>query len=99
MTSMPASRKARATTLMPRSWPSRPTLARTMRSGLDCRVVVTRSISAPVIENNQLVGYRDPCLFELGQGPDDMGGPHVTLRIVIESHNQDAGMMPACRED
>src|SRR5262249_27369640 len=31
MTCMPASRKARATTLMPRSWPSRPTLARTMR--------------------------------------------------------------------
>src|SRR6266700_8059077 len=30
---MPASRSARATTLMPRSWPSRPTLARTTRSG------------------------------------------------------------------
>src|SRR5262245_31964190 len=33
MTCMPASRRARATTLMPRSWPSRPTLARTMRTG------------------------------------------------------------------
>src|SRR5579871_3733597 len=30
---MPASRKARATTLMPRSWPSRPTLASTTRMG------------------------------------------------------------------
>src|SRR4051812_21039435 len=34
MTCMPASRSARATTLMPRSWPSRPTLASTMRGGL-----------------------------------------------------------------
>src|SRR5436190_23330649 len=33
MTSIPASRRARATTLMPRSWPSRPTLARTTRGG------------------------------------------------------------------
>src|SRR5262249_54700771 len=33
MTSMPASRRARATTLMPRSCPSRPTLARTTRGG------------------------------------------------------------------
>src|SRR5438105_976469 len=30
---MPASRRARATTLMPRSWPSRPILARTRRRG------------------------------------------------------------------
>src|SRR5690242_12720887 len=33
MTCRPASRRARATTLMPRSWPSRPTLARTTRTG------------------------------------------------------------------
>src|SRR5262245_22322863 len=33
MTCMPASRRARATTLMPRSWPSSPTLARTTRMG------------------------------------------------------------------
>src|SRR5262249_12020815 len=33
MTCMPASRRPRATTLMPRSWPSRPTLARTTRIG------------------------------------------------------------------
>src|SRR5262249_37145977 len=33
MTCMPASRRARATTLMPRSWPSSPTLASTMRIG------------------------------------------------------------------
>ena len=33
MTCMPASRRARATTLMPRSWPSRPTLASTTRMG------------------------------------------------------------------
>src|SRR4051794_30290976 len=33
MTCMPASRRARATTLTPRSWPSRPTLARTTRIG------------------------------------------------------------------
>src|SRR4051812_3431405 len=33
MTCMPASRRARATTLMPRSWPSSPTLASTTRIG------------------------------------------------------------------
>src|SRR5262245_3692099 len=33
MTSMPASRSARATTLTPRSWPSSPTLARSTRIG------------------------------------------------------------------
>src|SRR5262245_8572670 len=33
MTCMPASRRARATTLTPRSWPSSPTLARTTRRG------------------------------------------------------------------
>src|SRR5437763_1605748 len=33
MTCMPASRRARATTLTPRSWPSSPTLARTTRIG------------------------------------------------------------------
>src|SRR4051812_45351756 len=33
MTSMPASRSARAITLAPRSWPSRPGLAITTRSG------------------------------------------------------------------
>src|SRR5579871_2725088 len=33
MTCMPASRRARATTLMPRSWPSRPTFAKTTRIG------------------------------------------------------------------
>src|SRR5262249_3630979 len=33
MTWKPSSRSPRATTLMPRSWPSRPTLARTIRVG------------------------------------------------------------------
>src|SRR5262245_58981781 len=33
MTCMPASRRARATTLTPRSWPSSPTLARMTRMG------------------------------------------------------------------
>src|SRR6266568_7448859 len=35
MTSMPASRSARATTLAPRSWPSRPGLAMTTRMGAE----------------------------------------------------------------
>src|SRR5216683_1995463 len=35
MTSKPASRSARATTLAPRSWPSRPGLAINTRSGAD----------------------------------------------------------------
>src|SRR3954466_12097919 len=35
MTSMPASRKARATTFAPRSWPSRPGFAIRTRSGSD----------------------------------------------------------------
>src|SRR5215469_7807623 len=38
MTWNPSSRSPRATTLMPRSWPSRPTLARTIRAGVDMSI-------------------------------------------------------------
>src|SRR5581483_1681629 len=40
MTSMPASRSARATTLTPRSWPSRPTFASSTRIGALTTVVL-----------------------------------------------------------
>src|SRR2546426_793891 len=58
---MPASRRARATTLMPRSWPSRPTLASTMRMGVATvmKLSIPRGITAP-----GPISYLDTQLFE-----------------------------------
>src|SRR5262245_42655559 len=58
MTSMPASRRMRATTLTPRSCPSRPTLATRTRNG--------RSFSPPIV----LMGWCSQ-RSRLGPGPED----------------------------
>src|ERR1043166_8223241 len=46
MTSMPASRRARAITLAPRSWPSRPGLAMTTRSFLKSAIYPLKSATS-----------------------------------------------------
>src|SRR5205823_1863645 len=75
MTCMPASRRARATTLMPRSWPSRPTLARTTRmgagegiTGLQGRLEATLSFYGSVLPRPR------PSAGLAEDGEDDLGG-------------------------
>src|SRR5258708_38995607 len=51
MTSIPASRRARATTLMPRSCPSRPTFARTTRIGTGVSVMRCAPVSLGIGES------------------------------------------------
>src|SRR5262245_58951637 len=74
MTCMPASRKARATTLMPRSWPSSPTLARTMRRGGRLAIVFLNASGLPfrrpvIAAENIRQGFHD-----LADGATDLGG-------------------------
>src|SRR5207253_1384375 len=104
MTCMPASRRARATTLMPRSWPSRPTLARTTRKGgwlvgffsgasimggSGMRLSLT-----PIVQDNNFVGERDSRPFEFSHGHGDVLCLHVTLGVIIKTDNQNARMTP-----
>src|SRR5581483_870096 len=57
MTSMPASRSARATTLAPRSWPSRPGLAmRTRARGITSVLIAGLSHHSGIHRRAQLVG-------------------------------------------
>src|SRR5262249_32444653 len=61
MTCMPASRRARATTLTPRSWPSSPTLASTMRIG---GAVLMRAGSSGAMEAGAGAKPSAQCWFE-----------------------------------
>src|SRR3954447_16236468 len=70
MTSMPASRRARAMILAPRSWPSRPGLATTTR--------ILRAVAVVIG-----AGKRSGCSEDGGLGirPEDLlqGGDHLAL--------------------
>src|SRR5439155_1463323 len=60
MTSMPASRSARATTFAPRSWPSRPAFATTTRIGrLEIAGVDIRSVD--LLQHRDLLADRRVC--------------------------------------
>src|SRR3982750_210872 len=70
MTSMPASRRARAMILAPRSWPSKPGLATTTRILRAVAVVIGGGRVAPALENGRL-----------RIRPEDLlhGGDHLAL--------------------
>src|SRR5690606_4268768 len=63
---MPASRRARATTFAPRSWPSRPTFPTTTRTGtspFDAR-------DADIVTSSQAAASRPRCTFTTPHGCD-----------------------------
>src|SRR5919108_624361 len=92
MTSIPASRRARAMILAPLSWPSRPTFATT--------TLIVRSIASPILED--LAGVQDA--FRVGE-PLDLAhegqGVAVLLPQVLGLSEADAvlsGAGTAARE-
>src|ERR1700749_659916 len=76
MTSIPASRRARAIIFAPRSWPSRPGLATTTR--------ILRAIRADLSSGDRLDGAAD-LVDELG---GDLGQAVVVTRVMGD-HGQD----------
>src|SRR4051812_23764262 len=60
MTCMPASRSARATTLIPRSCPSSPTLANTMRSGRSMHGSLDNESLPVVLSSEEVVSGARP---------------------------------------
>src|SRR3569623_2993492 len=81
MTCIPASRRARATTLMPRSWPSSPTLARTMRKAMT-RASSVFSVQCSVFS----VQYRSRAAYRTSlqgvrrcRSPSSLNSEHWTL--------------------
>src|SRR5918997_3725257 len=74
MTSIPASRRARAMIFAPRSWPSRPGLATTTRIFfvLDGALTPRKSRSADHLERHPHVRLVDRAVDLVGAGPVDL---------------------------
>src|SRR5690349_6195583 len=71
MTSIPASRNARAITLAPRSWPSRPGLAMTT---LSLRISLARSVGPADVRTGRSSGRSDDWHFLVFS-------PHLAKRV------------------
>src|ERR671926_393741 len=106
MTCMPASRSARATTLMPRSWPSSPTLARTIRRGVGelMRLPGTLSISRfqpahPGAEGLQDAGLQGGAVEapDLRDAQGSQDGQAIEKATVIESQTGNGSPLPCTR--
>src|SRR5687767_14650359 len=85
MTSMPASRRARAMIFAPRSWPSRPGLATTTRIFLE--VAMRRGILWPVraLEVDlQRVHLRQPFVEPWVSGPEAAHARRLVAREEVE---------------
>src|SRR6185436_15484625 len=89
MTSIPASRSARATTLAPRSWPSRPGFAMTTRMG---RSAMTASLSPATgdrpgrrrCRRSALRGDLVEALDHVGGDVEALVGPHQSGRVLVQ---------------
>src|ERR1700737_3919605 len=95
MTPKPASRRTRATIRRPRSWPSRPTLATSTRTGRSSFIMTTvnRSPNAPLIPGSE---HRLESLHCLTDG-DPVRGSVDQCRHEVDRRVRSLGLDPGQR--